>query len=120
MVWEEVGRRIENLRHDRKLTQAQLGRIVGVSGQYVGKIEKGLNKPSVELIDAICRATGVSIDYILFGVSNPYNNVALLMELSPEQLEIGFDILKRLAEFINTENGNEILIKEIMWQRQFA
>lgn len=120
MVWEEVGKRIENLRHDRKLTQAQLGSLVGVSGQYVGKIEKGLNKLPVELIVAIYKETGVSADYILFGVSDPLNNIASLTELSPEQIEICFDILKRLAEFINTENGNEVLIKELMRQQKFV
>jgi len=120
MMWEEVGERIENLRLDRRLTQAQFGNMVGVSSQHVGKIEKGLNKLSVDLIAVICRETGVSADYILFGISDPLSDIALINELSHEQIEIGFSIIKRLAEFINTENGNELLIKEIMQQRQYA
>ena len=113
MIWEEVGKRIKTLRCERKLTQVQFGKLVGISSQYVGRIERG-QKLSGDLIAIICKEIGVSADYIIFGVVDPLSNIALLSELSSEQIEIGFSILKRLAELINTENGNELLIKEVM------
>jgi len=116
MIWKEVGKRIKNLRCDRRLTQAQFGKLVGISSQYAGRIEKG-QKLSAELIAVICRELRISADYIIFGIANPFTNIDLLQELSPEQINLGFDILKRLAELINTENGNELLIKELMQQQ---
>lgn len=116
MFWEEVGKRIKKLRCERMLTQAQFGKLIGKSSQYVGRMENG-QKLSVELIAAICKKTGVTMDYIVFGIVDPLTNIDLLKELSPEQIDIGFDILKRLAELINTENGNELLIKELMWRQ---
>ena len=81
MIWEEVGKRIGNLRRERKLTQAQFGRFLGISRQYVGKIERG-QRLSVELIASICRETGVTTDYIIFGVADPLANLDLLKDLT--------------------------------------
>jgi len=119
MAWEEVGKRIVALRCGRNLTQAQFGRLVGISGQYVGKVERGRSL-SVNLITAICRETGVSADYLLFGADGLEAIGDPLEEFSRDQIDIGFDIIKRLADFIKTENGNELLIKEIMRRQRSA
>lgn len=113
MIWTEVGARIANLRLSKGLTQRQFAELIGVSRQYVGKIENG-ERVSAELISTICKSLLVSTDYIMWGTALSVYDNDLLCELSSEQIEIGFDILKRLAEFINTEQGNEILIKEMM------
>ena len=113
MKWTDVGKRIERLRRSRGLTQEQFGNLIGVSGQYASRIERG-GRVSAELIEVICKKLGVSADYLIWGSSDPLANIGALHELSKEQVELGFDILKRLADFINTENGNEALIKELM------
>lgn len=115
-MWEEIGKRISTLRRERKLTQEQFGKLLGISRQYVGKIEGG-QKLSVDLICVICKKIRVSADYIIFGIVDPLNNIDLLIELSSEQINIGFEILKKIAQFINTDNGNEVLIKEIARQQ---
>ncbi len=120
MALTEVGKRIRNLRKDKKMTQAQFGKLLGISSQYVGKIEKGLSRLPIDLIAVICKETAVSADYIIFGIKDPLGNIDLLQDLSPMQIEIGMDILKKIAELINMENGNEILIKEILRQQKSA
>lgn len=119
MTSNEVGKRISDLRRDKKLTQAQLGKLLGISRQSVGKIEKGQKSPG-DLIPVMCRKIGVSADYIYFGIANPLADIELLTDLSSEQIEMGFDILKKLAEMINTTNGNEALIKEVMKQQRLS
>ena len=57
---------IAALRKARGLTQEQLGRLVGVSSQAVGKWEKG-GAPDVELLPVLSRQLGVTID-ALFGM----------------------------------------------------
>lgn len=61
-----LSERIAALRKDRGLTQEQLGKMVGVSSQAVGKWEKG-GAPDVELLPVLSRQLGVTID-ALFGL----------------------------------------------------
>lgn len=59
---------IAALRKERGLTQEQLGKLVGVSSQAVGKWEKG-GAPDVELLPVLAGQLGVSID-ALFGLDS--------------------------------------------------
>ena len=61
-----LSERIAALRKERGLTQEQLGKMVGVSSQAVGKWEKG-GAPDVELLPILSRQLGVTID-ALFGL----------------------------------------------------
>ena len=62
-----LSERISVLRKERGLTQEQLGKMVGVSSQAVGKWEKG-GAPDVELLPVLSRQLGVTIDD-LFGLA---------------------------------------------------
>jgi len=61
-----LSERIAALRKERGFTQEQLGKMVGVSSQAVGKWEKG-GAPDVELLPVLSRRLGVTID-ALFGL----------------------------------------------------
>lgn len=63
-----LSERIAALRKERGLTQEQLGKMVGVSYQAVGKWEKG-GAPDVELLPILAEQLGVTID-ALFGLEN--------------------------------------------------
>lgn len=60
-----LSERIAALRKERGLTQEQLGKMVGVSYQAVGKWEKG-GAPDVELLPVLADTLGVTVD-ALFG-----------------------------------------------------
>lgn len=119
MTWIQVGERIAKIRKSRYLSKIQFGKLIGVTGQYIGKIEKGSGL-STDLIIKICHETGVSADYILFGITEQVNDSIInnaLQGLSNEQIQIALDIIKKVAQFINTENGNEVLIREVANQQ---
>ena len=59
-----LSERIAALRKERGLTQEQLGKMVGVSSQAVGKWEKG-GTPDVELLPILSRQLGVTIDNLV-------------------------------------------------------
>ncbi|MCM1261161.1 MAG: helix-turn-helix domain-containing protein [Butyrivibrio sp.] len=61
-----LSERIAALRKERGLTQEQLGKMVGVSSQAVGKWEKG-GAPDIDLLPILSKQLGVSID-ALFGM----------------------------------------------------
>ena len=63
-----LSERIVALRKERGLTQEQLGKLVGVSAQAVGKWEKG-GAPDVELLPVLAGQLGVTID-ALFGLED--------------------------------------------------
>jgi transcriptional regulator with XRE-family HTH domain len=119
MVWEEIGKRIKSLRDERNMTQEQFGALIGKSAQYISRIEKG-QKASVELIVAICKETGITMDYLVLGIENPTADMAVLDGFSPEQIEISLDIIKKVTELIRTPNGNNLLIKELMRRQSIA
>ena len=113
MFWENIGKRVGELRHERDLSQTEFGKMLGISGQYVGKIERGTTNISVKLIVKVCNVTGVSSDYLLFGIIEPEHIAEVLCGLSKEQIQIALEIIKKVAQFINTEDANEVFIREI-------
>ena len=118
-MWaQQVGCRIEQLRRERDLTRAQFGKMVNLSEQYVGRLEHGRHSLTGSAIAKICTATGVSADYIIFGTNNFTEAVNALEGLSQEQIVICLDLLKRLAQLINTDTGNNMLIQEVLRQQQ--
>lgn len=66
---ENMGRIIQKLRLDRGVSQAELGKFVGVSSQAVSKWEAG-SFPDAPLIPRIAEFFGVTTDY-LFGIVSP-------------------------------------------------
>lgn len=63
--YTKIGRMVKRYRHWNDLTQAQLAELIGVSTSFVGHIERGSRKLSVDTLCAICRVLGVSSDKIL-------------------------------------------------------
>jgi len=55
---------VRTLREEKGLTQAQLGKALGVSRQSVNSIEKGKYDPSLPLAIAIARFFGRAVEEI--------------------------------------------------------
>lgn len=64
---KESGKRIAKLRKERGLTQDQLAEKLNISTSNLGKLERGLQGVSIDLLVEISCFFGVSIDYILLG-----------------------------------------------------
>lgn len=62
----EFGKKISELRNQRKLTQAELAEKLSVSTQAVSKWETGNGFPDVQIIPQIARVLETTTDY-LFG-----------------------------------------------------
>lgn len=60
-----VGIRIRELRSDKKLSQADLGKLLSVSQDTVSLWEKSKSLPPVEMVIALCDIFEVSCDYML-------------------------------------------------------
>lgn len=64
---KEIGKRIQNLRKDRNLTQQQLAEELGISPNMVAKVESGLRIPSIDMFVVMAEYFGISLDYLVLG-----------------------------------------------------
>ncbi len=60
-----LGKRITELRKQKRLSQAALGKIVGTSGDIIGRYERDEVKPSIEVVIKIADTLKVSIDFLV-------------------------------------------------------
>ena len=65
MDYSAMGGRIRRLRKEKQLTQEQLAEAAEISLSFLGHIERGTRKPSVQTIVLIADALGCSVDEIL-------------------------------------------------------
>jgi SOS-response transcriptional repressor LexA len=72
-VVSSLGNRIRALRQDRKLTQGQLGKAIGVSDVTVGYWERDLNVPGGKSLSKLSEFLGVSDTYLLYGKEDESN-----------------------------------------------
>jgi transcriptional regulator with XRE-family HTH domain len=55
-----LGRRLRGLREDRGLSQEELAHAAGISRNFIGMLERGERTATVETVESVCRALGVS------------------------------------------------------------
>lgn len=60
-----LGETIKSLRLEKKLTQPQLAKLVGVSSGMVSVWENNINEPKATYIKALAQIFDVSSDYLL-------------------------------------------------------
>lgn len=60
-----IGEHIALLRKRKKLSQSVLGKSVGTSGDIIGRYERDIITPSIDVIIKIADALNVSIDFLV-------------------------------------------------------
>lgn len=68
---QEIGKRIKKLRNDKKESLRDLGKRLNIAHSHLSMIENGKKKPNLELLEAIAKAYGVSMGYL---VGEDYTN----------------------------------------------
>ncbi|WP_026572472.1 helix-turn-helix domain-containing protein [Bacillus sp. UNC438CL73TsuS30] len=59
----EIGLKINKLRTEKKLSMRELGEKIGVSHAHISKLEKGINAPSVDLLEKIAQCFDIDVSY---------------------------------------------------------
>lgn len=67
MDYVDMGKRVRKQRQLIGLTQQELAERIGVSTSFVGHVERGTRKASLETLVALSNALGVGVDYLLAG-----------------------------------------------------
>ena len=99
MLRKERGLRVKNIRLNMNITKQKMAELLGISGQYLGMIERGEGTLSIDKLKVLCDITGLSADYILFG-KDSNSNLRLsktLSDYSDEEIKLGCATLENLA-----------------------
>lgn len=67
MDYLDLGQRIRKQRTQLGWTQEALAEHIGVSTSFVGHIERGTRKASLETLVSVANALNVSLDYLMSG-----------------------------------------------------
>ncbi len=71
-----TGQTIKRLREEKKMTQAELAEIIGVSAKAVSKWETSKGLPDITLIESISQALGVSVMELMSGETVINKNIS--------------------------------------------
>lgn len=65
MDYIQLGKRVRIRRNVLGITQAKLAEMISVSTPFVGHIERGTRKISVETLYKLCKALDTSADFLI-------------------------------------------------------
>ena len=91
MARTKVGRTVESLgeylreqRETSRLSLRQLAEQAGVSNPYLSQIERGLRRPSAEVLQQLAKALRISAEqlYLRAGIVSPHEGVGGSVELA--------------------------------------
>jgi transcriptional regulator with XRE-family HTH domain len=71
--WHDLGEFIREQRASARLSVRRLSELAGISNPYLSQIERGLRKPSAEILQQIARALRISAEtlYVQAGILEP-------------------------------------------------
>ncbi len=104
MDYKGLGERIRKQRLKLKLTQEKLAEKVEISESFMGHIERGDRKLSLETLVKLAQELNVSIDYLLLDIvklePDAYLNeiVSTLGKKDKKQVKALLNVVKLLAE----------------------
>lgn len=102
-----IGENVSRFRKEINISQRELGRRVGISGQMVSKIENNLSQPSIETLNKIATALGVTVNDLIkndtIDITNMNNDEKLSSKTIPELFEEMCDIMcNELCRYADT------------------
>ena len=103
MDYAKLGERVRKQRILNQLTQGELARRVGVSTSFIGHIERGEKKASVETIVALCNAMEITPTVLL---QDSLSDAALQSQIDVgEESKLLFDdLMQVLREHSKKDN----------------
>ncbi len=107
MDYEDLGRRVRKQRQQMGWTQEGLAERVNVSTSFIGHVERGTRKASLETLVSIANVLSVSIDYLLSGSLKNSVIGPIPQSLNPKQRVALQEILSTIQDNLSTWDSNE-------------
>jgi transcriptional regulator with XRE-family HTH domain len=111
--WAELGEFIRQQRNTARLSLRRLSEIAGISNPYLSQIERGLRKPSAEILQQIAKALRISAEtlYVRAGILEDERGDDDLVRhilTDPSLVEEQRQALVRVYLSFRRENGLEV------------
>lgn len=99
MDYKLLGQNIQKFRWSLSITQAELAEDVNLTTSYIGQIERGQRKVTLENLVLIAERLGTNINDLLNNSSQPQNQQDIVLQnflktKSPEQKALAYKLLK--------------------------
>ncbi|MCR8987894.1 helix-turn-helix transcriptional regulator [Brevibacillus laterosporus] len=98
-----LGERLKASRKAKKLTQADLSKLVGINRSTYAKYEIGINEPDNDTLQKLADFFGVSIDYLLGRVIDPSRTLNQDVRLFVDSLELTDEEILKKINLINID-----------------
>ena len=60
-----IGRKLQSIRQDKRLTQAEVAKRAGTNTNYYAKLERGIAMPSLKMLEKVIKALGAKSSDVL-------------------------------------------------------
>lgn len=112
--YKEIGLRIRSEREKLGLSREKFAELLGLSPYYVGQLERGERKMSIETLAIISNVLSTSTDYLLYGSTYYMENIIDQISFDNIYKETMDAELKSLLEILKGSSKKELsLIKDI-------
>jgi transcriptional regulator with XRE-family HTH domain len=105
----DIGEYIREQRNNAKISLRQLAKLAGVSNPYLSQIERGLRKPSAEILQQIAKGLRISAEalYVEAGILEQREGGALVdaIAVAPDLTERQKQVLLDIYESFRRENA---------------
>ncbi len=106
-LWKFVGNKIKEFRKQKRLTQKELGDLIGVKHNTVSGYEKGSSSPEQDTLFKLAKVFGVSID-TFFPEHTKGDTLESVLENNKNNLDFEDTVfLKQLIDKVNSLSGEE-------------
>ena len=119
-IGRDIGEYIKQQRNNAKISLRQLSKLAGVSNPYLSQIERGLRKPSAEILQQIAKGLRISAEalYVQAGILDlpqggpVVDAVRADMTLTERQKQVLLDVYESFRRENATTTASEPDIKE--------
>ena len=101
--YKDVGLRIRLEREKLGLSREKFAELVGLSSFYIGQLERGDRKMSVDTLVNISSVLNISVDYLLYGYNYYMENISI-SEAFNDIYKVSVD--NELKELLNVLEGS--------------
>lgn len=117
----ELGAFIREQRRGAQLSLRKLSESAGISNPYLSQIERGLRKPSAEILQAIAKALRISAEtlYVRAGILDEDRDHDLMAEIlkdpyiSERQKQVLIDIYRSFVEATDEPADKAATVKDV-------
>lgn len=106
--YAKVGARIRQIRKTKGWSQDELAKKCGITMNFIGHIERGTRKMSLDTFASLCRELGIDADALLWGITKPSETATQIWGQPDKEDNDSYlmyiEIMKSVAEILRSKN----------------